>query len=201
MNFQTFDNAYVERLRAGDLRTQEHFVAYFTGLLNLKLRARLRSPEDREDVRQETFARVFAALRKEEGIRKPERIGAFVNSVCANVLRECYRARASHPLEERHVDVPDRRGDATDLIAYKQTQHKLHWILEELSERDRGIIRKIFLEERPKDKVCREYGSNRGYLRVLVHRAKRALKSHYLKSIAISNRSRSRFLNDKGCPC
>src|SRR5215475_7716468 len=188
MKFQTFDDAYLKRLCAGDLCTQEHFVAYFTELMNLKLRARLRSPEDREDVRQETFARVFAALRKEEGIRQPERIGSFVNSVCANILRERYRLRPCDPLDQRHADIPDRGVDATNLIAYKQTQDRFRRTLQELPERDRRIIRDIFLEERPRAKVCREYGGNREYLRVLVHRAKLAFKSQYLKSIALSNR-------------
>ena len=189
MKFETFDNAYLQRLREGDLCTQEHFVAYFTELLNLKLRARLRSPEDREDVRQETFARVFAALRKEQGIRQPERIGAFVNSVCANILRERYRVRACDPLEPRHGEIPDRGVDVTNLIAYKQTRDKLQRTLQELSERDRRIIREIFLEERPRARVCREHGGNREYLRVLVHRAKLACKCQYLKTIAVPKRS------------
>jgi RNA polymerase sigma-70 factor, ECF subfamily len=190
MKFQNFDNAYLARLRMGDLRTQEHFVAYFTELLNVKLRTRLRSPEDREDARQETFTRVFAALRKENGIREPERIGAFVNSVCNNVLRERYRAPAGESLEKRHIEILDRSADVTELIAHKQTQHAFRGILDELSERDRRIIREIFLEEVSRDKVCRNHGANRGYLRVLVHRAKQAFKSHYLKRVAISNRSR-----------
>ena len=59
MQFQTFDRRpYLERLRSGDFRTQEHFVAYFSELIHLKLRVRLHSPQDIEDVRQETFARV-----------------------------------------------------------------------------------------------------------------------------------------------
>ena len=185
MRFQTFDNAYLERLRMGDSRTQEHFVAYFTELLNLKLRTRLRSSEDREDVRQETFARVFAAIGKPDGLREPERIGAFVNSVCSNVLRERYRLPPSDRLDERHGEIADRRADVTDLIAYKQTQANLRRILQKLPERDRRILREVFLEERPKDKICRDYGANRGYLRVLIYRAKRAFKSQYLAHVGL----------------
>ena len=64
LQFHTFDASYVESLCAGDFATQDHFVRYFTELLHLKLRSRLRSPQAIEDVRQETFARVFASLRK-----------------------------------------------------------------------------------------------------------------------------------------
>jgi RNA polymerase sigma-70 factor (ECF subfamily) len=184
LQFEAFDSAYVERLRSGDFPTQEHFVAYFSQLIHLKLRSRLRSPQDIEDVRQETFVRVFAALRKDHGIREPERIGAFVNAVCANVLRERYRLPSGEPLEDAHAEIPDKGVDMVDVIAFKQTQEKVREILEELPERDRRIIKAIFIEERDKDEVCRDYGVNRDYLRVLLHRAKRAFKSHYLSKIS-----------------
>ena len=184
LQFETFDSAYVERLRSGDFSTQEHFVAYFSQLIHLKLRSRLRSPQDIEDVRQETFVRVFAALRKEQGIREPERIGAFVNAVCANVLRERYRLPPGEPLEEGHTEIPDKGVDVINIIAFRQTQEKVQEILQELPERDRRIIKEIFLEERDKDAVCRDYGVNRDYLRVLLHRAKKAFKSHYLNKLS-----------------
>jgi RNA polymerase sigma-70 factor (ECF subfamily) len=37
---------------------------------------------------------------------------------------------------------------------------------------DRRILKALYLEEREKDSVCREFGVTRGYLRVLLHRAK-----------------------------
>lgn len=128
--------------------------------------------------------RVFAALRKDQGIREPERIGAFVNAVCANVLRERYRLPSGESLEDSHTEIPDKGVDMVDIIAFKQTQEKVREILEELPERDRRIIREIFIEERDKDDVCRDYGVNRDYLRVLLHRAKRVFKSHYLSKMS-----------------
>ena len=185
MQFQAFDAPYVERLRSGDFRTQEHFVAYFSELIQLKLRARLRSPQAIEDVRQETFARVFAALRSSSGIRQPERLGAFVNSICNNVLLEQYRAssRATSIEDEPEGDLPDPVTDVLGAVATKQMEEKVRAILEEMPERDRRIIREVFLEERDKDDVCRDFGVDRDYLRVLVHRAKQSFKSLYLKHI------------------
>ena len=45
-------------------------------------------------------------------------------------------------------------------------------ILEELPEKDRRILRAIFLEDADKCDVCQRFDVNRDYLRVLVHRAK-----------------------------
>jgi len=54
-------------------------------------------------------------------------------------------------------------------------------VLEEMPERDRRVLRELFLEEREKDDICRDFGIDRDYLRVLVHRAKQTFKSQYLK--------------------
>ncbi len=185
MLLQSFDESYVERLQAGDFRTQEHFVAYFSELIQLKLRSRLNSPQAIEDVRQETFTRVFAALHGGK-IRQPERLGAFVNSMCNNVLLEHYRAssRDSSLDDEEQQDFPATNVDVLGTIAAKQMGEKIREILEEMPERDRRLLREVFLEERDKDAVCRDFGVDREYLRVLLHRAKQSFKSLYLKNVA-----------------
>ncbi|MBZ5687295.1 MAG: sigma-70 family RNA polymerase sigma factor [Acidobacteriia bacterium] len=185
MQLQSFDESYVERLQAGDFRTQEHFVAYFSELIQLKLRSRLHSPQAIEDVRQETFTRVFAALRGGK-IRQPDRLGAFVNSMCNNVLLEHYRAssRDSSLDDEEQQDFPATNVDVLGAVAAKQMGEKIREILEEMSERDRRLLREIFLEERDKDEVCSNFGVDREYLRVLLHRAKQSFKSLYLKNVA-----------------
>jgi len=182
---QSFDESYVERLQAGDFRTQEHFVAYFSELIQLKLRSRLHSPQAIEDVRQETFTRVFAALRGGK-IRQPERLGAFVNSMCNNVLLEHYRAssRDSSLDDEEQQDFPATNVDVLGTIAAKQMGEKIREILEEMPERDRRLLREVFLEERDKDAVCSDFGVDREYLRVLLHRAKQSFTSLYLKNVA-----------------
>ena len=185
MQLQSFDESYVERLRAGDFRTQEHFVAYFSELIQLKLRSRLHSPQAIEDVRQETFTRVFVALRTGK-LRQADRLGAFVNSMCNNVLLEHYRAssRDSSLEDEEQKDFPAVTVDVIGAIAAHQTGEKIREILEEMSEKDRRLLREVFLEERDKDEVCRDFGVDRDYLRVLLHRAKQSFKSLYLKNMA-----------------
>lgn len=185
MQLQSFDESYVERLRAGDFRTQEHFVAYFSELIQLKLRSRLRSPQAIEDVRQETFTRVFTALHGGK-VRQPDRLGAFVNSMCNNVLLEHYRAssRDSSLEDEDQEDFPAVAVDLLGALAAKQMGEKIREILEEMPEKDRRLLREVFLEERDKDAVCRDFGVDRDYLRVLLHRAKQSFKSLYLKNMA-----------------
>lgn len=193
MQFHTFDATYVENLCAGDFATQEHFVRYFTELLHLKLRSRLRSPHAIEDVRQETFARVFASLRKGGALRQPERLGAFVNTVCNNVLFEHYRASArSDSLDdEGQPELPATGMDALGQVTAQQLKTKVREILVDMPPRDRDLLKAVFLDERDRDEVCREFGVDREYLRVLLFRAKQEFKTEYLKRIGTGIASRS----------
>lgn len=187
MEFCAFDASYVERLRAGDFRTQEHFAAYFSELIRVKLRSRVRSPEDIEDIRQETFGRVLKALRSEHGLREPEKLGAFVNATCNNVRNEYYRSGARDgSLDDDTLppDPPDPGPGALDRLISSDVQEQVREILDALSDRDRRLIREVLLEERSKDEVCQDLGVDRDYLRVLVHRAKQAFKDRYMERSA-----------------
>jgi RNA polymerase sigma-70 factor (ECF subfamily) len=182
VEFFSFDKAYVDRLREGDPPTEHHFVAYFDQLLRIKLRSRTLTSDKVEDLRQETYIRVIAAVRREGGVRQPERFGAFVNSICNNVLLEYYRSSGKNqPLEDSHLELPDKVLDLEGMLVSKQAAQRVRQILEGMPERDRDLLRAIFLEEKEKDAVCREFGVDRDYLRVLLHRAKDRFRALYEK--------------------
>ena len=185
MQFHAFDASYVESLCAGDFATQDHFVRYFTELLHLKLRSRLRSPQAIEDVRQETFARVFSSLRKGGVLRQPEKLGAFVNTVCNNVLFEHYRAtsRSDSLDDEGQPELPATGMDAFGHVAAQQLKTKVREILVGMPPRDRDLLKAVFLEEKDRDEVCRDFGVDREYLRVLLFRARQEFKTEYVKRI------------------
>lgn len=187
MEFFAFDDVYLERLRSGDFRTEQHFVSYFTQLIQLKLRTRVPSSEVVDELKQEIFVRVFATLRSAEGLRQASRLGAFVNSVCNNVLLEHYRSSSrTTPLQEDDdaPEIPDSKIDILGSVMSKQISGRVRAVLEGLAERDRRLLKAIFLEEQDKDEVCRDFQVDRGYLRVLLHRAKQTFKSQFIKQEA-----------------
>jgi RNA polymerase sigma-70 factor, ECF subfamily len=178
----SFDEVYLQRLRDRDFLTEQHFVAYFSKLLLIKLRSRLRSSQAVDDIRQETFVRVLKAVQTKNGIHQPDRLGAFVNSICNNVLQEYFRSSARGiPLEESQADPPDTTIDLDGMLVSRQTGEQVRRILAQLPEKDRMLLRAIFLEEKNKDEVCREFGVTRDYLRVLLHRAKHNFRAFYEK--------------------
>lgn len=181
MDFFAFDKTYVEKLRNGDPATEHHFFAYFGQFLRIKLRARTISSDRVEDLQQETFIRVIAAVRK-DAVHQPERFGAFVNATCRNVLMEHYRnAGKNQQMEDIHNEIPDKVLDLEGMMVSKQLAQHVRQILAGLPERDQELLRAVFLEEKDKDAVCRAMGVDRDYLRVLLHRAKDKFKALYQK--------------------
>jgi RNA polymerase sigma-70 factor, ECF subfamily len=190
VDFFVFDKGYVERLRAGDRSTEDHFVTYFEQLLRIKLRARTLTSDKVEDLRQETFIRVIAAVRREGGVRQPERFGAFVNSICNNVLLEHYRSSAKNqPLDEVHFEIPDKVLDLEGMLVTKESSERVRQVLNDMPQKDRDLLRALFFLDMEKDDICREFGVDRNYLRVLVHRAKDKFRVLYEKDqMAIARR-------------
>ena len=159
-----FNQEYVERLIAEDPEVERHFAGYFTDLLRLKLRSRLRSPALVEDAVQETLTRVLVTL-KGGGLQSAERLGAFVNAVCNNVLLETYRSGADRGGSAR---LASRGGLLRDVLA-------------ELPQREQDVLRWLFFEDRDKDDVCQTLEVDRNYLRVLLHRAKVRFRERLLE--------------------
>ncbi|MEM6793213.1 MAG: sigma-70 family RNA polymerase sigma factor [Acidobacteriota bacterium] len=180
---QCFDSAYVDRLRDHDAETEQHFVSYFSDLITIKLRSRLRSQSLAEDIRQETFVRVLRTLRSPDGIKHPERLGAFVNSVCNNVMLEALRAQSRHPTAPEHSaeSVCTSASPPDESLVTEERKAQVRGIVDHLPARDRKVLRAIFLEEKERDEVCAQMGVARDYLRVLLHRAKSEFRKDFMR--------------------
>jgi len=172
MERQDFDAQYVRRLTEGDASVEHHFTAYFGEFLQIKLRRRGWNTHEIEDIRQETFLRVLQVLRQKQGLEHPERLGAFVNTVCNNVSFEFYKARARHPsFDLDGIEPIDHSIDMDGSLLAEETKKMVRAVLNELPEADRKLLQMIFLEEADREEVCRTMNVDRGYLRVLLHRA------------------------------
>jgi RNA polymerase sigma-70 factor (ECF subfamily) len=180
LDFHQFTESYLHGLRAQDMETEAHFVSYFSRILQSKLRRHLACPEHIKDVQQETLLRTWAAVRTQGGIRQPERFGAFVSSVCNNILRESYRQRSrTRALDDLQADPTDSSLGPDDMLLAAETRRQVRDVLQRLCPKDRKLLMAVFFEQRDKDEVCRELGVNRNYLRVLLHRARQQFMAHY----------------------
>jgi RNA polymerase sigma factor (sigma-70 family) len=183
LEFTAFDEEYVSRLASGDPETEAHFGIYFGRFLSMKLRARRLSAEMSDDVRQETLYRVLKTLRQGKGVQDPTRFGAFVNSVCNNVLLEFVHKTARDPLLGEDVpEVEDNAIAADESLITAERRKAVDGVLKDLSVKDREILRLVFFEDVAREEICRRLNTDPGYVRVLLHRAKARFQTAFLKS-------------------
>lgn len=174
MDGPTFNQEFLNKLGDGDHVTTSEFFTHFTSTLGAQLRSHGLTSQIIDEIRQETLLRVYRRIKQSEPI---ENLAAYVRGVCKNVVHEYQRA------EWRYQGMPEEMTDLPDLSPHPEagwiTEESLAAVrlaMEQLSEKDRTLLRQVFLESRDKDEVCRELGVKREYLRVLLHRATTSLK-------------------------
>ncbi len=133
---------------------------------------------DVDDIVQETLSRFFVAA-KDEKVRNTDAPGAFLNGICRNVISE-YRRRAlrDEPMPET-VPEPAARGlQDADLFEIRDA---IASGMEQLSPRDRRILRAYYLEEKSKEEILKVTGMTDENFRVVLCRAKDRFRNIYLK--------------------
>ena len=178
VDFYAFDAEYVRRLCAGEAEVEEHFSLYFEDRLRLKLRSARYDRTENADIIQDTFVRALEKLRNGE-LRQPQSLGAFVFAICKNICLERSRPRKLEPLSDDYA--PASTDDAERDLLETERARALRRAVSQLPAKDRRLLIAYFFEERPKAAICKELGVTPGYLRVCLHRAKKALKRRFLQ--------------------
>lgn len=131
---------------------------------------------DVDDLVQETLARFFRAEQRHL-IRNTEEFGAFLNGVCRNVILEYRRRMRREPLLDPDVTIPDSgiRPDA-DIFELRDA---IDNGLRELAERDRAVLRSLYLEGLDKEDICKQWGMSDAQFRVVLFRAKERFRRVY----------------------
>jgi RNA polymerase sigma-70 factor (ECF subfamily) len=149
--------------------------------LRLKLRYKVlyhvgHNCADVDDLVQESLARFIRASQRQQ-IRNTEEFGAFLNGVCRNVILEYRRRARREPVSDTEGTLPERgvRPDAEIL----ELRDAIDNGLAELSDRDRAILRALYLEGKEKDEICDEWKMTDAQFRVVLFRAKERFRRAY----------------------
>ena len=169
----SFNERYIAGLQARDPEIETHFVAYFKMPLWLKARRQLRATDRAEEAVQETLLRAFRYFRSGKSLEFPERLPAFVQSICHNVTLEMIRANDRYrQAPENSPDPEDPRIDLDFEIVSRERQRLVHDVLAQLPAKDRELLQLAAIEEMDKEALCARYGVSQEYLRVLLFRAR-----------------------------
>ena len=153
--------------------------------LRLKLRCKVRYHvggvcPDVEDLVQETLVR-FLRFAKEERIRNPANVGAFLNGVCNNVILE-YRRRIWRD-DPGTREVSDGGYSAQAEVELMEVRAAIEAGLAQLADRDHAILRYLYLEDRSREEICRVLGLTDAQFRVALFRAKDRFRKIYKESL------------------
>ncbi len=175
--FRMFDAAYLAALKVQDPEIESHLISQFSTPIKAKLRSRLRSPELVEDACQETFLRVLGYFRSGKTLNNPASLPGFIHAICNNVALELLRqATRQDQIPEHHPGPADQSLGPQDRLVTEERARMVRQILDEMSEKDSRVLRRIFLEEEDRDQVCREMNIDRNYLRIVVFRARKRFR-------------------------
>lgn len=178
MNYFSFDDDYVRRLVASDPVVETHFFHYFRGRLLMKLRKSVSPPSEAEDLCQRIFLIAVIALRDGRGPDDNRKLGGWMTGIARNLVSEWYRAPKPDQLDPDERDFASDKNLELDMITLERVDI-VRKTVDSMSPRDAEILRAVFLEERDRDEICRQYGIDREYLRVLIHRALKRFKELY----------------------
>jgi RNA polymerase sigma-70 factor (ECF subfamily) len=106
------------------------------------------------------------------------------------LLFELYRRDAGKreiEMDDR-FDPPDGRASAESQLATEERSAEVREVLQELSPKDRELLRLVFYEDIDSAQICRSFGVQRDYLRVLIHRAKCRFRQCLLRRCANAGR-------------
>jgi len=131
--------------------------------------------QELDDKVHDTFLIVVQAIRRGD-LREPERLMGFVRTVVrrqvAGYIDQVVHSRREELALDIGVRVVDQHRNPEQSAAFRQKVEFMLTILEELSDRDREILTRFYLEEQTQEQVCDDMNLSETQFRLLKSRAK-----------------------------
>jgi len=137
----------------------------------------MRSRENAEDVRAETFLRVLQAIRAER-LRSPEALASFILNTARNVIREHFRQeRRTEQIEADEIE----KGKYAEEPAFldEDVKSAIEKVVQRLKPREQVFLRMYYYEEKSKAEIAQELGIKEDRLRLIKSRALKSFREQY----------------------
>jgi RNA polymerase sigma-70 factor (ECF subfamily) len=168
------EDIFQGRIRSAKTDGMEELYQVFSRGIRFYLCRQL-GPQELDDKVHDTFLLVVQAIRRGE-LREPERLMGFVRTivrrqVAAHIDRVVHNRREQAEFDST-VRTPDRRGNPEEAAIFRQRILLVRQVLGELSERDREILTRFYIDEQSQDQICSEMSLTETQFRLLKSRAK-----------------------------
>ena len=178
----------VEQIKAGEDAGMEQLYKLFSRGIRYYLCRQL-GPQELEDKVHDTFLIVVNAIRKGD-LREPERLMGFVRTVVrrqvAAYIEQAVHNRREQADLESGIAVADRTQNPEQEAIVRQKAELMKSALEALSQRDRDILVRFYLQEQSQEQICREMSLTETQFRLLKSRAKAKFGEIGRKKLATS---------------
>jgi RNA polymerase sigma-70 factor, ECF subfamily len=164
----------VERIHKGEESGMEELYRLFGRGIRYYLCRQL-GHQELDDKVHDTFVIVVQAIRRGE-LREPDRLMGFVRTVVrrqvAAYIDEAVHSRRDELNLDMGVRVADRRNNPEQSAAFLQKVELMREVLRNLSDRDREILTRFYLDEQSQEAICHEMALTETQFRLLKSRAK-----------------------------
>ena len=164
----------VNRIGSGKTDGMEELYELFSRGIRFYLCRQL-GPQELDDKVHDTFVVVVQAIRRGE-LREPERLMGFVRTIVrrqvAAHIDKVVHSRREQAEFDSTVRVADPRGNPEEAAIFRQRIGLIRQVLSELSERDREILTRFYVDEQSQNQICSEMALTETQFRLLKSRAK-----------------------------
>lgn len=165
-------------IRAGEAAAEEAFVRRYRPGLVFILRRQLWDADEAEDVAHEALMVVIARLR-ETGLEDPERLAGFLRRTALNLVRN-----ENRKLARRRTDADDSQDrhahHGPSPLDQLMAEHRKAVARELLAEvdnpRDEEVLRRFYVAEEERERICTDLGLSRQHFNCVLHRARQRFR-------------------------
>ena len=174
------ESGLARALLAGEENAFEHFVAHFRSKIFHFSWLMCGSPEDAEEVAQETLLKVFENF---DQLREPERVRAWVFRIARNVCLMQRRKSVFAPAHELSIDelppsdqLPDLASAPEGSVLHTELRAVIDRVIVELPPSYRAVVLLRDLEELTTDETAQVLGLSTDVVKTRLHRGRAAMR-------------------------
>ncbi len=138
------------------------------------------SPEDAVEAVQDALCTFLQLAQKKEtpasSAEWPAFLAGIVRNAARNKRRRHHVARPHEDLDSLALPLSSDASSAEKLVVEAEEHVRLRACVDQLCETQKAVVMLRLLEERPGEDVAESLGISRGYVDVLLHRAKASLR-------------------------
>jgi RNA polymerase sigma factor (sigma-70 family) len=178
----TQDGTLANEIQRGESSAEAALYEKYSARLYYLALSELRSREDAEDVRAETFMRVIQSIRGGQ-LRSPDSLASFIVGTARNVIREGVRQRRkTNQITQLDAERTGAR-EPDPFFLDPHVKRAIEQVINRLKPRERAFLRMYYYEELPQEEIARCLDLKQERLRLVKSRALKHFREVYLRLI------------------